>query len=97
MMEVIGVLIFCPKHNTTTNTTDGQPLTISQYTEAQHHPFKPPAKPGISVSGDGRGDNMPSGWFDILDIACDASGQVLRFAVDFKQLDEGVAKYHLTG
>lgn len=79
---------FAPMYNPSTNTVDGQPLSVGMYTGAQRYPFNSPTKPGLAVSGDGRGDNILSGWFNVLDIGYDGSGHVSRFAVDFKQFDE---------
>lgn len=56
----------------TTNTNNGNDLT----------------RPGLRFSGNGRGNNMLGGWFNVLDVEFAKNGDVLRFAVDFRQFDE---------
>lgn len=77
-----------PTYNPQTNTNTGTPLQDGMYLNATRYPFNSPTKPGMSIYGNGRGDNTSDGWFDILDIAFDSSGNLLRLAVDFKQYDE---------
>lgn len=77
-----------PTYDPATNTNDGQPLSVGMYTGAQRFPFNSPTKPGISVSGNGRGNNSQTGWFNVLEIAYDDAGNLSKFAVDFKQFDE---------
>jgi hypothetical protein len=77
-----------PSYDPTTNTTLGQPLHVGLYTNAQRFPFNSPTKPGINISGNGRGNNTQTGWFNVLDIEYDAAGDLSKFAVDFKQFDE---------
>lgn len=77
-----------PSYDPVTNTNDGQPLHVGLYTDAQRFPFNSPTKPGIDISGNGRGNNTETGWFDVLEIAYDAAGNLSKFAVDFKQFDE---------
>lgn len=79
-----------PSYNPVTNTNDGQPLTVGFYNNATRWPFNSPTKPGLSVSGNGRGDNQLSGWFNVLEIAYGSNGDILRFAVDFRQYDENL-------
>jgi hypothetical protein len=77
-----------PTYNPQTNTNTGTPLQDGMYLNATRYPFNSPTKPGLSVYGNGAGDNTSDGWFDILDVAFDSSGNLLRLAVDFKQYDE---------
>lgn len=86
-----------PTYDRKTNTNDGQLLQVGLYTHAQRFPFNSPTKPGIDISGDGRGNNTESGWFDVLEISYDASGNLDKFAVDFKQFDEGNTTVGLYG
>jgi len=71
----------------------GSPKTIKfvrgQYVSAQRTPFRGPTRPGIDVSGDGRGCNTDTGQFLVSDFALAADGTVARFAVDFEQHCEG--------
>jgi hypothetical protein len=77
-----------PTYNPVTNTNTGTPLQDGMYENATRYPFNSPTKPGMSIYGNGAGDNTSDGWFDILDVAFDASGNLLRLAIDFKQYDE---------
>lgn len=77
-----------PTYNPQTNTNTGTLLKVGLYQNATRYPFNSPTKPGMSISGNGRGDNTSIGWFNILDIAFDGSGNLARLAVDFKQFDE---------
>ena len=79
---------YAPTYDPKTNTLSGQPLQVGMYTGATRYPFNSPTLPGLSVYGDGRGDNQSSGWFDVLDIGFNADGSLARLAVDFKQFDE---------
>ncbi|MDB5935910.1 MAG: hypothetical protein JWQ01_3254 [Massilia sp.] len=71
-----------------TNTNGGRPLAVGFYDNAQRLPFRSPTRPGLDVSGNGRGDNTLSGWFDVLEVSYGANGALDRFAVDFRQFDE---------
>jgi hypothetical protein len=86
-----------PSYDRATNTNDGQPLHVGMYTQAQRFPFNSPTKPGINIDGAGRGNNMESGWFDVLQISYDAQGNLDQFAVDFKQFDESNTTVGLYG
>ena len=63
----------------------GQALTRSVYEGAQRAAFHAPPKPGIDVSGDGRGCNTDTGRFLVSDVAFAQDGTVERLAVDFEQ------------
>ena len=86
-----------PSYDRTTNTNDGQLLHVGMYTNAERFPFNSPTKPGIDISGAGRGNNTESGWFDVLQISYDSSGNLDEFAVDFKQFDESNTTIGLYG
>lgn len=77
-----------PTYDPETNTNDGRPLAVGFYDNAQRLPFRSPTRPGLEVSGNGRGDNTLSGWFDVLEVSYGANGALDRFAVDFRQFDE---------
>lgn len=77
-----------PTYDPITNTNDGNSLTAGFYDNATRFPFNSPTIPGLSFSGNGRGNNRLGGWFNVLDIAYEGNGDVLRFAVDFRQFDE---------
>ncbi|MES2366828.1 MAG: hypothetical protein V4563_13200 [Pseudomonadota bacterium] len=77
-----------PTYDTQTNTNTGTPLHVGMYLNATRYPFNSPTTAGMSIYGNGRGDNISDGWFNVLDVAFDGSGNLLRLAVDFKQYDE---------
>ena len=56
----------------------GARLGVGTYLGAERTPFREAGRPGLDVSGSGRGCNTVTGWFDVLDIAYDASGRVRR-------------------
>jgi hypothetical protein len=63
----------------------GDALATGAYEGAVRWPFQSPTHPGLDVSGDGRGCNMLSGRFSVLDVQFDGSGNVTQFAADFEQ------------
>lgn len=78
-----------PTYNPVTNTNDGQPLHLGLYDRATRWPFNSPTRPGLDVSGTGRGNNTLYGWFNILELDYNATtGALDAFAVDFRQYDE---------
>jgi hypothetical protein len=82
-----------PTYNPSTNTNDGNYLTVGRYDDATRFPFNSPTKPGLDVSGDGRGNNQLSGWFEILEIEYDASkAHIQKLAVDFTQYGENLTQ-----
>ena len=60
-----------------------------QYEGAQRTAFRSPTRPGIDVSGDGRGCNRDTGQFLVSDFALAPDGTVARLAIDFEQHCEG--------
>ena len=77
-----------PTYDPATNTISGTPLKVGLYANATRWPFNSATTPGLSVSGAGRGDNILSGWFNVLDVAFAPDGNLLVLAVDFRQFDE---------
>ncbi|QDQ25045.1 PEP-CTERM sorting domain-containing protein [Chitinimonas arctica] len=77
-----------PKYDPITNTVGSQPLKVGVYNYAQRFPFNSPTRPGMDISGSGRGNNTLSGWFKVLDVAYGSNGDILKFAADFKQFGE---------
>jgi hypothetical protein len=75
----------------------GPGLTLAHvgfYPGATRWPFMG-SGPGIAFTAPGRGDNMLTGWFNVLQADYDQSGQPTAFAVDFVQYDEGnVARWN---
>jgi len=56
---------------------------------AQRTAFRSPTRPGIDVSGDGRGCNTDAGRFLVTDFALNTDGTIARLAIDFEQHCEG--------
>jgi len=78
-----------PTYDPLTNTNNGNPLQVGFYNNATRHPFNSPTRPGLDFSGNGRGNNMLGGWFDILEIEYNPTfNELISLAVDFRQFDE---------
>jgi len=56
---------------------------------ATRFPFNSPTKPGLDVSGDGRGSNTLTGLFDVLQADFGPDGTIARFDAIFEQHSEG--------
>jgi hypothetical protein len=67
-----------------------QPLVVGEYLNAERYPFQSYLKPGLDVSGDGRGCNTLTGKFKISDIRW-IGGTLVRFVAAFEQHCEGVS------
>jgi hypothetical protein len=77
-----------PSYNPATNTNNGQQLQVGFYDNATRFPFNSPTRAGLDISGAGRGNNTLGGWFNVLEVVYGTSGELLSFAVDFRQYDE---------
>ena len=75
---------------------DGEFPTVGTYLGATRWPFNG-GDPGLSFSGNGRGNNTLTGHFTVKESVLDASGNVLAFAADFTQYDEGNLNWWNTG
>ena len=69
----------------------GQTLRAGEYEGAQRFAFHSPARPGLDVSGDGRGCNTIAGRFLVSEITFATNGSIQTLAVDFEQHCEGAA------
>jgi hypothetical protein len=59
---------------------------VRRYENATRAPFHSPVKPGLEVSGAGRGCNTLTGSFEIRRIEYSEGGDSIRsFAADFEQ------------
>lgn len=67
----------------------GFALAPGYYVGAQRAAFREAGRPGIDISGDGRGCNTISGLFEVKDIAVNANGAVTRFWAVYEQHCEG--------
>jgi len=65
------------------------PLQVGYYGNATRFPFQNSSDPGLSFIGNGRGNNELTGYFDVLEVGYGGSDNVLSFAADFVQYDEG--------
>jgi hypothetical protein len=70
---------------------EGGALATGNYASAQRWPFQSPRRPGLDVSGDGRGCNTLTGKFTVYEATFDAGGNVIAFAADAEQHCEGAA------
>lgn len=71
-------------------------LSTGSYANALRWPFND-NHPGLSFTGNGRGDNTLTGQFNVLDLTYNTDGSVLSFAADFTQYDEGKTTWWNTG
>jgi hypothetical protein len=69
---------------------DGQPLTVGTYNGAVRWPFQGPGQPGLDVSGDGRGCNQLTGFFDVHELVLGGPDTVVSFRATFEQHCEGM-------
>lgn len=74
------------------NTSTNRPLAIGFYDNARRYPFNSEINPGLNASGDGRGFNTLSGWFNVIAVSYDQSNQVTSLAVDFAEYGENLSK-----
>lgn len=64
-------------------------LSVGFYDNAMRWPFQDPERPGLSFSGNGRGNNTLTGFFEVFEAVFSEDGSVMSFAADFTQFDEG--------
>lgn len=76
------------EYDPVTNTVAPRPLTVGYYDHATRWPFNSPTRPGLDISIANDGANRSIGWFNVLDIGYDSSGNVDRLAVDFRVYQE---------
>jgi hypothetical protein len=67
----------------------GAHLTTGTYNGATRWPFEDPSQPGLAINGNGRGCNMLSGNFTVLDATYAPDGSVQTFHATFEQHCEG--------
>jgi hypothetical protein len=73
------------------------PLSVGTYNDATRWPFQGAYEPGLSFSGNGRGNNTLTGFFTVLGVEYGIGGEVLSFAADFTQYDEGFQSWWNVG
>lgn len=59
------------------------------YYGAQRSSFREAGRPGIDISGDGRGCNEQLGNFEVMDLETDSAGKVIRLSLVYEQHCEG--------
>jgi hypothetical protein len=74
---------------TMTFVSPAGPLQPGVYTGAQRAPFREAGRPGIEVSGSGRGCNTISGSFEVRELTTGADGSVQRAWIVYEQHCEG--------
>ncbi len=67
----------------------GSTLTPGEYTDAARYPFNEGDRPGLSLSGNGRGCNTLTGSFTVLDVEFGPNGYVQTLHATFEQHCEG--------
>jgi hypothetical protein len=75
----------------------GAPLSVGDFQGATRWPFQAPTDPGLSFVVNSSGNNTLTGSFTVLDVSFSADGQLMRFAADFTQYDEGIAAWWTRG
>ena len=60
------------------------------YSNAMRFPFQAPGRPGMDISGNHRGSNQLTGWFNISEVAYGPTGEVLVFSATFEQHSENM-------
>ena len=74
-----------------------QLLDVGLYDNAARYPFQDDAQPGLTFSGNHRGNNQNSGFFEILEISFDGIGDISSLAVDFTQYGETNPDWWING
>jgi hypothetical protein len=67
----------------------GEALAAGSYIRAERWPFQASGRPGLSISGDGRGCNTLTGKFDVDELVRGPAGELLVFQATFEQHCEG--------
>ena len=81
-----------PKYSASDGLLHPRPLQVGLYESATRYPFNDSLSPGMSVSGDSRGYNALSGWFNVLEVSYSASFEILALAVDFAEYGENLTQ-----
>ncbi len=72
-------------------------LQVGLYEDATRWPFQDITNPGLNFTGNHRGSNRLSGFFEVLEIMYGTTGQLERLAVDFTQFSEELIDRQITG
>ena len=94
-LDTVSVSFNTPDYSQFWYLDFGSPTTqkfgLGEYEGATRTAFRSPTRPGIDVSGDGRGCNTDAGRFLVSDFALNTDGTIARLAIDFEQHCEGAA------
>lgn len=71
-------------------SSDFSPLAVGRFDGATRWPFNDPGEPGLNFSGDARGNNMLSGYFEIFELEFLPDGNIGSLAVDAQQFGENI-------
>jgi hypothetical protein len=71
-------------------------VTVGSYPNATRWPFQDDGA-GLSLSGQGRGDNTLTGHFEVLEATYDNNQNLISLAANFTQYDEGNTNRWNTG
>lgn len=74
-----------------------QMLGMGRYENAARYPFQDDNQPGLTFSGNHRGNNQNAGYFEVLDIVFDSVGVLETIAVDFTQYGETNPEWWIHG
>jgi hypothetical protein len=74
-----------------------QVLGVGRYERARRWPFQENFQPGLNFDGNGRGNNVLVGCFEIFELDLAPDGSVAALAVDFIQYDEGIKTWWTIG
>lgn len=91
----VNVLINSATWNLELGTADGSPFAVGTYTNAQRAGPQP-GIPQMVFSGESRGDDVDTGWFDVLEVT-QSGGVISSMAVNFLQYDEGITNNWVSG
>ncbi len=73
------------------------PLEVGFYGNTARWPFQDADQPGLTLSGNHRGNNRNGGFFELLEITFDSSGVLTNLDVDFTQYGEELESRWITG
>jgi hypothetical protein len=74
-----------------------QILGLGLYENTSRYPFQNNDQPGLTFSGNHRGNNRNAGFFEVLEISFDYLGNIGSLAVDFTQYGEANVERWING
>lgn len=74
----------------------GSLLVPGFYANVARYPFNDPNQPGMDFWGNGRGNNVLTGYFNVLEAEY-SNHELVRFAVDFRQYEEQTTDQWIDG